>query len=550
MAIVFACEKFSHYVYGRMTLVHSDHKPLEAIFRKPICDTSPRLQRMLLRLLKFQITIEYLPGSKMLIADTLSRAYLPEELPEIQDDLVEDLEVLIHAMSSRFPASPQRMEDFRTETQSDVVLARLRNFLQEGFPEVTTDLPAELKQYKKLSSDIYEMDGLLFVHGKLIVPQTRRLEMLGLLHEGHLGIEKCKGLARTCFYWPGLSADIEQFVGKCTICNSFCHKQQKEPLLPHPVPGRPWEKVAADIFQLFGNDYLLIVDYYSKYPEICLLQGKTASSLIPHMKSVFSRHGIPCELVADNMPFASVEMQRFADLWNFKITTSSPLYAQSNGMAERAIQTVKMLMKKAEREGSDPYIALLQYRNAPVAGLTYSPAELLMSRLLRSRLPVSNDRLQPRTQHAKSALKKRQQNQKKFYDRRAKPLPPLRKGDSIRVQQGGQWNAGVVLDQHEAPRSYIIKTEHGSTLRRNRRDLVLTNETIQDYQPVMEESICNRAESSQEQSAPDDLESLNSEPQLDILPDLEPVHTPVRSCLKTRSGRTVKPPVRFQNFVT
>jgi hypothetical protein len=189
--------------------------------------------------------------------------------------------------------------------------------------------------------------------------------------------------------------DIELHIGRCSICKSYCRKQQQEPLLPHEVPELPWQKLGVDIFQLFGKDYLLLVDYYSKYPEICLLNGKTADSVITHMKSVFSRHGIPSEVVADNMPFSSMAMKAFADSWNFTVTTSSPKFAQSNGMAERAIQTVKLLMKKAEKAGTDPYLALLQYRNAPLSGLEsgLSPAQLLMGRVLRSKLPVSTELL-------------------------------------------------------------------------------------------------------------------------------------------------------------
>jgi hypothetical protein len=77
---------------------------------------------------------------------------------------------------------------------------------------------------------------------------------------------------------------------------------------------RPWQKVGADIFSLYGKDYLLLVDYYIKYPEVNLLSGKNAASV--HLKSIFSRHGIPEEIVADNMPFNSVEMRRFAGKWN------------------------------------------------------------------------------------------------------------------------------------------------------------------------------------------------------------------------------------------
>ena len=95
------------------------------------------------------------------------------------------------------------------------------------------------------------------------------------------------------------------------------------------------------------------------------------------MKSVFARHGIPDEVIVDNMPFSSKECIQFAQEWGFEINTSSPRYPQSNGMSERTIQTVKNRLKKAEDDGNDPYIALLEYRNTPVSGLQESPAQLL-----------------------------------------------------------------------------------------------------------------------------------------------------------------------------
>jgi len=70
------------------------------------------------------------------------------------------------------------------------------------------------------------------------------------------------------------------------------------------------------------------------------------------------------------MPFASYVMKKFADEWNFRVVTSSPTYSQSNGQAETAIQTIKILLKKAEKDrNTDPALALLQYRNTPISGL-------------------------------------------------------------------------------------------------------------------------------------------------------------------------------------
>jgi len=151
--------------------------------------------------------------------------------------------------------------------------------------------------------------------------------MQSIVHKGHLGIEKCKALARKSMYWPGMSRDVEMTVSKCTVCNAYRKQQPTEPLLPHAVPQRPGKKVGADIFIFARKDYLLVVDYFSKYPEFALLEDKTTSSIIHHLKSIFARHGIPMELIADNMPFSSKAMREFANDWDFTITTSSPTFA-------------------------------------------------------------------------------------------------------------------------------------------------------------------------------------------------------------------------------
>ena len=106
LAIVFACEKFENYIYGKHTVIQSDHKPLEAIFRKQISATSLRLQRMLPRLLKYQIEVQYVPGKEMLIADALSRVFLHSV--DQSSEIAEDIEVLIHTLLNDFPVIRSR----------------------------------------------------------------------------------------------------------------------------------------------------------------------------------------------------------------------------------------------------------------------------------------------------------------------------------------------------------------------------------------------------------------------------------------------------------
>ena len=91
-------------------------------------------------------------------------------------------------------------------------------------------------------------------------------------------------------------------------------------------------------------------------------------------------------------------------------------------MSERTIQTIKNLLRKAD-DGNDPYIALLEYRNTPITGLQESPAQLLMSRMLKSKLPTTTALLRPKVQEkVRKKLEQRAVKQKEYFDRNAKPL--------------------------------------------------------------------------------------------------------------------------------
>lgn len=118
-------------------------------------------------------------------------------------------------------------------------------------------------------------------------------------------------------------------------------------MIPHEIPGYPWQKVAADIM-FFGNArYLITVDYFSKFIEVNRLPDGKAATIINILKQHFARQGIPEEFISDNGPeFANHEFRQFAKEYDFQHTTSSPRYPQSNGMAERAVQTIKNISEK------------------------------------------------------------------------------------------------------------------------------------------------------------------------------------------------------------
>lgn len=193
----------------------------------------------------------------------------------------------------------------------------------------------------------------------------------------------------------------------CPTCAQFSKQQPKETLHPHNVPSYPWQKLGCDLFDYQGAQYLIVADYYSKYPIIRKLSSTTSAAIINHLKSIFAEHGIPESLVSDNGPqYSSKEFAAFCDQWGIHHITSSPVYPKSNGFVERMVQTVKNLLRKSEAAGQDPYLALLSYRATPVDSNLSSPAKLLNNREYRTRTQLpSSGRLQ------RSQAKERHQEQ-------------------------------------------------------------------------------------------------------------------------------------------
>jgi len=187
-----------------------------------------------------------------------------------------------------------------------------------------------------------------------------------------------------------------------------------------------------DLFQLGNKTYLLAIDYYSKYPEIALLTNTASDTVISHVKFMVPRHGIPEQVISDNGPqFSSECFCLFAREYGFSHTTSSPRYPQSNGMAEKGVRIVKNLLTKAIASGNDPYLALLSYRSSPPA-CGYSPAELLMGRKIRNRIPRLSDHINVCGGGVVNT--KFQNSTRSYYNKSAKEIKPLKHGDIVRIQ--------------------------------------------------------------------------------------------------------------------
>ncbi|CAI6377683.1 unnamed protein product [Macrosiphum euphorbiae] len=465
LSLIFACRKFHYYIFGRTINALTDHKPLVSIMQKDVIKIpSNRLQKMRLKLLEYDIRLKYLPGKKMHIADLLSRDYMQETFTEEFDT-----GATVHCINRFYN---NNLLNIKTESELDPVLNKIIEYYYQGWPN-RKHIDKSVQLYYNLRNEIIIENGIIYVADKIVIPTKLRPLILKLLHESHLGLNKTKLRAKQIIYWPGMFNEIEQFINNCNTCNKFQNSNKKSPLIPHEVPNYPYEKVGADILSFEGTDYLVIVDYYSKWFDLIKLKYKTASEIIKKSKQIFSTHGIPKTFIADNMPFNSSEFITFSKTWNFTVVTSSPHYPQSNGLAERTVQTSKKLLKKALEEGCDVEAMLLEYRCTPIISLQASPAELLFSRILRTKLPIANKLLEPRLQHkVQTKLKAFQQKYKSNYDKTAtKKETQFKPNTNILIQNNKVWLPGKVIAKANAPRSYLVENNNGTIIRRNTKHL-------------------------------------------------------------------------------
>ena len=115
-----------------------------------------------------------------------------------------------------------------------------------------------------------------------------------------------------------ITAEIKRLISACPVCARIQTELQKEPLLSHTAPSRPWEKLGVDIFNFRGQDYCILVDYLTNYFEIDRLQSKRITDIIYILKQHFARMGIPSVVFSDNNPFNSQEFRNCADRYGFR----------------------------------------------------------------------------------------------------------------------------------------------------------------------------------------------------------------------------------------
>ena len=241
-------------------------------------------------------------------------------------------------------------------------------------------------------------------------------------------------------------------IRKCDVCQHNQTAQPKEEMIPIDATY-PWEIVGSDMFHFRGDEYLLVVDYYSSNSIIRKISSTTTCAVVSKLQLILSEFGIPNVCISDNArQYDSAEFRKLETEYDFKHETSSPRYPQCNGKSERFVGIMKKTLHNAYEARESPAIALLCLRTTPIETGLPSPAEMMFGETIQSNLPTVNI-----MENDKAC---RREQWKRQYNERSHTLTYLNRGQSVRVQDytTKKWESAMINQKLSQPRSYMLTT--------------------------------------------------------------------------------------------
>ena len=491
LAVAWAATKCKIFLAGLQHFsVVTDHNPLIPILNNRRLDEieNARLQRLKSRLMAYNFTAQWIKGKGNNAPDALSRN--PVLDPQWDDSLCEYdcqhhpepsiTEIRILQCDKH---DSNRLHNLREEATKDPEYQQLHHTITRGFPDHRNQLPEACRHYWNIREHLTIDDGFIVYGCRLLIPASMRQKVLANLHESHQGAVRTKERARLSLYWPGIDNDIDNVVLSCKKCQDRLPSNCKEPIMSKPKPSRPFQEIAVDFGSYGGQQFLIMVDCLTDWPDIIPMRNNTSTQhLVQSLTQSFCRTAVPDIVWSDGGPqFTYKCFNDFASQWGFEHKTSSPHYPQSNGKIEATVKSMKKIIASSWGNRSVKLNlmcrALLQYRNTPSRKDGQSPTQKLYGRPIQDTLPAHRRSFSPEWQ--RSTLETEQLAEhtlaqaELYYNSHAQELQDIQLGSTVALQNPRTklWDIYGTVVNVSPHRRYSVKTQSGRVLVRNKRFL-------------------------------------------------------------------------------
>ena len=362
-AAVWGMEKFHYFFYGRKFILQTDQKPLVSIFRKHMVDVSPRIQRITIQAWQYDFEPQHIPGRINVISDALSRV-TPLEFQNSNADK----DILAVNFLQYSSIEERERDEVLQETVKDKEIQSLKHYISTGWPAKRSQIPVFLHSYWNFRDELMIENGILMKNSKVLIPETPKQKYLRQIHLGYQGIKAYRSRAREFVFWININEDLKELVEKCDLYQSQQNSTSSIQKYVSEVPAHPWHTIDSDLFYFRSIDFLVVVDYFSKYLIMRKIHNSTSSAVIKELGMILSEFGKPQVFRSDNGPcYASQEFRFFMQNWSIKHRTSSAHYPQSNGLAKSMVKVSKNLIEKAILQDLPWNQLLLDYRCTPIS---------------------------------------------------------------------------------------------------------------------------------------------------------------------------------------
>ena len=306
---------------------------------------------------------------------------------------IANLDVSIHAIEELTGFNSLSVDKIHQHTTKDQVMQLLIQHINDCFPDSSAKCPETIHLYFSFRDEPSVCNGIILKgHNRIVVPGSSRPQAINILHnKAHFGLSKTLEQARTCMYWPGITDVIKDSILGCKVCLTFSDRQQREPYVSDAQIS-PWSYLSLDNFEFQGQHFIMILDISTKFFVVRPVWSLNTDCTIQPLTSVFSEQGLPVSIRCDRgRNFVSDLFQQYCQHLGISLSFSST-YHHSGNPAERAIRTVKGLMKHCTMAKQSWRLALMEYLATPLNSNTPSPSELNGHRFNSSLPNISNSK--------------------------------------------------------------------------------------------------------------------------------------------------------------